>query len=91
MKTSKGLQITSYIIQGLVGILFLFGAIGNLMESEMAIEQATGLGYSADAVSHLGFILLVAALLYLIPKTNIVGAAALTAWLGGAVATHMIH
>lgn len=28
---------------------------------------------------------------YVIPKTNVLGAAFLTAWLGGAVATHMIN
>ena len=71
--------------------MFLLGAISNLMESEMAIEQATSLGCTAGAVSHLGFISLVSAFLYLIPKTNIFGAAALPAWLGGDVATHMIH
>jgi fucose permease len=29
--------------------------------------------------------------MYLIPKTSVLGAILLTAWLGGAVATHIIH
>lgn len=91
MKTSKGLRITSYLLQGLVGLMFLSGAIMNLIELEMSVEQATMLGYPENAVAHLGQILLIFTILYLVPKTNVLGAALLTAWLGGAVATHMIH
>jgi len=91
MKLSKGLRITSYVLQGILGFMFLLGAIGNLTQSKMAMEQASSLGYPADSVFNLGLILLTAVLLYLIPKTNVLGAALLTAWLGGAVATHMLH
>lgn len=91
METTKGLRITSYILQGIIGIMFLLGAIGNLMESEMAIKGATDLGYDESSVFTLGVLLLIATVLYLVPKTAILGTALLTAWLGGAVATHIIH
>jgi membrane protein insertase Oxa1/YidC/SpoIIIJ len=40
---------------------------------------------------YLGIILLVSTILYAIPKTTFIGGLLLTAWLGGAVATHLIH
>ena len=91
MEISKGQKIASYVIQGLVGVMFLMGAVGNLIQSEMAIAQATVLGYQESSIFTLGVLLLVATILYVIPKTNVLGAAFLTAWLGGAVATHMIN
>ncbi len=91
MEISKGQKIASYVIQGLVGVMFLMGAVGNLMQSEMAIAQATVLGYQESSIFALGVLLLVATILHVIPKTNVLGAAFLTAWLGGAVATHMIN
>ncbi|WP_405383770.1 DoxX family protein [Maribacter sp. LLG6340-A2] len=90
-KVSKGMLWTSYILQGIVVLMFLMGAINNLMQTEMAVEGAVSMGYPEGAVLYLGIILLLATLLYAIPKTMFVGAILLTAWLGGAVATHIIH
>jgi hypothetical protein len=91
MDNSKSKNIASYVIQGLVGIMFLMGAVGNLLESEMAITQAAGVGIPPTAVFSLGVILLVSTILYVIPKSNVLGAAFLTAWLGGAVAVHIMN
>jgi len=49
------------------------------------------MGYPESSVLYLGMVLLVSTVLYAIPKTSILGAILLTAWLGGAVATHIIH
>ncbi|HMB62967.1 MAG TPA: DoxX family protein [Eudoraea sp.] len=88
---SKGRLWTSYILQGLIVLLFLFGAVSNILQTEMAVKGATDLGYSSDSVLYMGLILLISTLLYLIPKTAIFGAVLLTGWLGGAVATHIMH
>ncbi len=88
---SKGRKWTSYILQGLIGIMFLMGGIGNILLTETAVDGATQLGYSESSIPYLGLVLLVSTLLFLIPKTNILGAILLTGWLGGAVATHIIH
>lgn len=73
MEISKGQKIASYVIQGLVGVMFLMGAVGNLMQSEMAIAQATVLGYQESSIFALGVLLLVATILHVIPKTNVLG------------------
>lgn len=88
---SKVILYTSYALQGLVSLMFLMGAGSNLMQTETAINGAIDLGYPTESVFYLGVILLLATILYIVPKTTILGAGFLTAWLGGAVATHIIH
>lgn len=90
-KVSKGVLYTSYILQGIVVLMFLIGAVNNLFQTEMAVEGAVEFGYPEDSVMYLGIILFVSTVLYAIPKTTFIGALLLTAWLGGAVATHVIH
>jgi len=88
---SKGLKWTSYILQGLLSAMFLMGAVMNLIQNETAVSQAVDMGYPESSVLYLGIILLIAVVLYLLPKTMVIGAGLITAWLGGAVATHIIH
>lgn len=90
-QTSKSLLWTSYILQGVVSVMFLMGAANNLLKTEMAVKGATDYGYPESAVFGLGVTLLISTLLYLYPKTVYLGAILLTGWLGGAVATHAIH
>ena len=90
-KVSKGVMWTSYMLQGIVVLLFLMGAFNNLLQTEMAVEGAVEFGYPEDSVLYLGIILFVSTVLYAIPKTTFIGGLLLTAWLGGAVATHIIH
>ena len=90
-KISKGILWTSYSLQGLVAALFLMGAFNNLLQTELAINGAVEMGYPRTSVVYLGIVLLIASALYIIPKTTFIGGLFLTAWLGGAVATHAIH
>lgn len=47
------------------------------------------LGYPERVIVPLGIVLLTSTLIYLIPRTAILGAILLTGYLGGAVATHV--
>ena len=47
------------------------------------------LGYSETVIIALGILLLTCTIIYLIPRTAVVGAILLTGYLGGAVATHV--
>jgi hypothetical protein len=57
----------------------------------MAVKGASDRGFPESIVITLGGILLICALLYAYPKTSVIGAVLITAWLGGAVATHIIY
>ncbi|MFK8045840.1 MAG: DoxX family protein [Crocinitomicaceae bacterium] len=87
----KGAIWASYILQALIVVAFTFGAFNNMLKVKSATDMAVEMGYSEDSVVFLGIILLVAVIFYAIPKTCILGAILLTGWLGGAVATHIIH
>lgn len=47
------------------------------------------LGYPPDRVLWIGIIELVCVVLYLVPRTAVLGALLLTGYLGGAIATHV--
>lgn len=54
-------------------------------------EASLQLGWPADAftVRALGAILALSTVLYIVPRTAVLGAILLTGWMGGAIATHM--
>lgn len=71
-------------------MLLMAGGSMAIKEQSM-IDNLTKMGYPAGAVSGIGIALLISVILYLIPQTAVVGAASLTGYLGGAVATHVHH
>jgi hypothetical protein len=72
-----------------IAITFLtMDAVGKLLRVAPVIDGTAKLGYPESAVFTLGVLLMIGVILYAIPKTSLVGAIYLTAFLGGAVATH---
>lgn len=47
------------------------------------------LGYPESSIIPIGIVLLIAAILYMIPQTTVLGAVLLSGYLGGAIATHV--
>lgn len=77
-------------IIGAVAVAFLsLDAAGKLLEVQPVIEGSAQLGYQPDVVFHLGAILLMCVVIYVVPQTSVLGAVLLTGYLGGAVATHV--
>ncbi|GLR18748.1 DoxX family protein [Portibacter lacus] len=91
MKENKTIKWVSIILQGIIAIMFLMSAGMNLSGSETAVAGAADMGYPASSVLYFGIVQLLMILLYIYPKTSIIGAILMTGWLGGAVATHIIH
>ena len=60
-----------------------------MLRLDPAVEGTTSLGYPADSVLWIGGIELVCLILYLVPRTAVLGAVLMTGYLGGAVATHV--
>lgn len=88
---SKGRLWTSYILQGSLVLLFLMDALNKLFGTDIAAGIAFTFGYPPSSVLYLGIYLSVSTVLFALPKTSVLGATLLTAWLGGAVASHYIH
>lgn len=74
----------------LVTLFLAMDAAGKLFAPELMIAKSPPLGLPSDPSFHrmLGAILAFCALLYAIPRTSVLGAILVTAYLGGAVATH---
>ena len=87
---SKGARIAGWIISILPVLLLLFSATFKFLqpgeEFKKGLEQ---MGWTADTMFKLGFVEIGCAVLYLIPRTAVIGAILLTGYLGGAVATHV--
>lgn len=77
------------IVSALPVLFLLMDAVGKLIKPEPVITATVALGYQESVIVPLGIVLLVGVILYIIPKTAIFGAVFLTAYLGGAVATHV--
>ena len=66
-----------------------FDTILKVLRLGPAVQGTTDLGYPAESVLVIGLIELVCLVLYLVPRTSVLGALLLTGYLGGAVATHV--
>ena len=62
-----------------------------LGKPEFVVKATTEIGYPEDVIVPLGVVVLACALLYLVPRTAVLGAILLTGYLGGAVASHVRH
>jgi hypothetical protein len=85
--TKKGLW-AGRIISGLVVLFMLFDSGLKLVRAKPAIEGTVKLGYPTEAVFIIGVILLICTILYVVPRTAVLGAILLTGHLGGAVASN---
>jgi len=77
------------ILSGIAVAFLFFDAVGKLMEVAPVMEGSVKLGYSESTVFPIGVLLLTGVVLHAIPRTAVLGAIYLTAYLGGAVATHV--
>ncbi|HTJ14764.1 MAG TPA: DoxX family protein [Dinghuibacter sp.] len=84
--TTKGLLRTGWIISGVCVLFLLFDAISKIAREVHTIQASQKLGWPPEHTPLLGVLLLVCTLLYVYPRTFILGALLLTAYLGGAVA-----
>ena len=89
--SSKTTNIVGWVLGGLVTALFLFSASGKLMGGEEGAKMAEGIGLTVSSLKTIGVVELIAALLFLYPRTGVLGTLLLAAYMGGAIATHLEH
>ena len=80
---------TGKFLSGLAAALLALDSIGKLVRARAVLDGTAQLGYSVDTVVPLGVLLLACVVIYVVPRTAILGALLLTGYLGGAVATHV--
>ena len=76
-------------MSGLAVLFLTFDVVIHIMKPAPVIKGFTDLGWSPSLAVPLGIIELACLVLYLIPRTSVLGAVLLTGYLGGAVATNL--
>lgn len=87
--SSSGMFWTGWIVSGLVILFLVFDGGTKVLKVAPVVEACERLGLTANMALGIGAVLLVCTALYAIPQTAVLGAILLTAFLGGAVATHV--
>ena len=83
----KGQLWTGRILYILVLLFLLFDAIPKIMGAEFVLKASAPFGFTRGELMEIGLALLFCTILYVIPRTSVLGAVLLTAYLGGAVET----
>jgi hypothetical protein len=86
---SKGSLWAGHIISILVILFMVFDATIKLMRIGPVLEAFVKAGLSEGLAVPIGAVLLICTLIYAIPRTSILGAILLTAYLGGATVTNL--
>lgn len=80
---------TGRVISGLLSLLLLFSAVMKFIQPEAMIKDFAKFQYPEGILFPLGIIELASTILYINPRTAVLGAILLTGYLGGAIATHV--
>ncbi len=80
----------SRVMSGFVVVFLTFDIVMKFIKPEEVITTTVNeLGYQEYHIVPMGILLLISTILYVIPKTSVLGAVLLTGYLGGAIATHL--
>jgi DoxX-like family len=78
------------VISALPVLALVASGAGKISHAPKFVDMFTGhFGFSVDALTPIGILEIACALVYVIPRTAFFGAVLVTAYLGGAVATHV--
>jgi hypothetical protein len=87
--TGKGRVRAGWGVSAFLAAFMVVDAAAKFIKPAPVMEAFARSGWPVELASTVGAILLVCTLLYLMPRTAVVGAVLLTAYLGGAVATNL--
>jgi DoxX-like family len=80
---------TGIVVSVLIAAFLTFDAVGKLAGVPQVKEGTQALGFPAGQALVIGVVLAVCVVVYVIPRTAVLGALGITAYLGGAVTANM--
>jgi hypothetical protein len=86
---SKNALWAGRILSAIPVLFLLFDGVAKLIKPAPVVQATVQLGYPESVITGLGILLLACTILYMIPRTSVLGAILLTGYLGGATATHV--
>jgi hypothetical protein len=87
-KTKKSIY---WILTGLVSFVFLASAFGKLSGNADALKMAAEFGIDPQTYMIIGIVELSCLILFVVPRTGVIGTILLASYMGGAIATHVEH
>ena len=88
-KTSKKMIWAGRIVSTLPVLILVFSGVMKLASPPAVVEGFSKFGYPQRLLVPLGIVEIGCTIVYLIPRTSVLGAILLTGYLGGATATHV--
>ena len=88
-RTSSRTRWASRIVTGIAVLFLTFDTVMKFAVTKEALEGTAQLGWQAHHLPIIGTIAAVCLLLYVVPRTAVLGAVLWTGYLGGAIATHL--
>ncbi|MGZ3302927.1 MAG: DoxX family protein [Isosphaeraceae bacterium] len=86
---SKKLLWAGWIASALPVLMLIVSGVMKLVKPAPLVEGFARFGYSDSLALGIGIVELACTVIYLIPRTSVLGAILLTGYLGGATATHV--
>src|SRR5580704_14278581 len=80
---------TARILGSLLVVFLFVDGVGKVLRLGPVVEGTARVGYPTSCLIPLGLVLIACTILYVVPRTAVLGAALLTGYLGGATATHV--
>ena len=88
--SSQGRRVTGNVLIFLIGFI-LVGSASTKLAVPKVVEQMGALGFDGWRLSFVAVLEIASALLYLVPLTRSLGLLMASAYMGGAIATHVQH
>ena len=89
--SQKAIKITGWVLTIVLGLLFTMSAFMKLTGNEEALAQASSMGIDAATYQFIGIVEILSLLLFIMPRTGVIGTLLLVAYMGGAIVTHLQH
>jgi len=77
------------IMSGLAALFLLWDGVMKLLKPAVVVKATRDLGYPESDIVGIGVVLLTCTLVYLFPRSSILGAILLSGYLGGAIASQV--
>ena len=89
--TAKTKNTIGWVLTAVIVLMMSASAIDKISGSAHALKMGASFGISSGTYSVLGIIEMLSVILFLFPRTGILGTLLLSSYLGGAIATHLQH
>jgi hypothetical protein len=86
---SKKMLWAGRIVSALPVLVLLFSGVLKLVKPDDLVKEFDRLGYAESSALGIGILEITCTVIYVMPRTSVLGAILLTGYLGGATATHV--